>query len=38
MATKEIRNKISLKGKIVCIGIDMHKHFWRVTATLDGHE
>ena len=38
MATKEKRNKISLKGKKGCIGIDMHKHFWRVTATLDSHE
>jgi len=38
MAIKEKRNEISLKGKRVCIGIDMHKHFWRVTAMLDGHD
>lgn len=30
MTTEAKRNKISSKGKMVCIGIDMHKHSWRI--------
>ena len=32
MATKIKKNAINLKGKIVNIGIDVHKRSWRVTA------
>ena len=36
MATKTKRNKINFKGKIVNIGIDMHKRSWRITALVEG--
>ena len=36
MATKIKRNKINFKGKIVNIGIDMHKRSWRITALVEG--
>jgi hypothetical protein len=30
------RNKINFKGKVVCIGIDIHKLSWRITALVEG--
>ena len=36
MATRVKRNKINFKGKMVSIGIDMHKHSWRITAVVQG--
>jgi transposase len=36
MATRVKRNKINFKGKMVTIGIDMHKHSWRITALVEG--
>ena len=36
MATKEKKNKINFNGKMVSIGIDMHKHSWHITAVVEG--
>jgi hypothetical protein len=36
MSTKVKRNKINIKGKMVSIGIDMHKRSWHITALADG--
>jgi transposase len=36
MAIKVQRNKINFKGKMINIGIDMHKHFWHITALVEG--
>jgi hypothetical protein len=36
MATRVKRNKINFKGKMVSIGIDMHKYSWRITALVEG--
>jgi len=36
MATKVKKNKINFKGKMVNIGIDMHKKFWHITALVEG--
>ena len=36
MATKVKRNKINFKGKMVSIGVDMHKGSWHITALADG--
>jgi transposase len=36
MATKVKKNKINFKGKMVNIGIDMHKISWRITALVEG--
>lgn len=39
MAIKVIKvkkNKVSFKGKVVNVGIDMHKRSWRITALVDG--
>ena len=35
MATKVQRNKINFKGKMVSIGVDMHKRSWHITALAD---
>ena len=35
MATKVQRNKIDFKGKMVSIGVDMHKRSWHITALAD---
>jgi len=37
MATKVKRNKINFKGKMVNIGVDMHKRSWRITALVEGN-
>jgi len=36
MASKVKKNKVNFKGKMVSIGIDMHKISWRVTALVEG--
>jgi len=36
MANKVKRNKINFKGKMVSIGVDMHKRSWHITALADG--
>ena len=36
MAIRVKRNKIDFKGKVVNIGIDMHKRSWRITALIEG--
>ncbi len=36
MDTRIKRNQINVKGKMVCIGIDMHKLSWRITALVEG--
>ena len=36
MASRIKKNKINFKGKTVNIGIDMHKHSWRITALVEG--
>ena len=36
MAFKVKKNKVNFKGKMVSIGIDMHKISWRVTALVEG--
>ena len=36
MITKVQRNRINFKGKTVYIGIDMHKHYWSITASVEG--
>ena len=36
MASKVKKNKINFKGKMVNIGIDMHKRSWRITALVEG--
>ena len=36
MASKVKKNKINFKGKMVSIGIDMHKRSWRITALVEG--
>ena len=36
MAIKVQRNKINFKGKMINIGIDMHKRSWRITALSEG--
>ncbi len=36
MGTKVKKNKINFNGKMVSIGIDMHKHFWQITAVVEG--
>lgn len=36
MDTSIKRNKINFKGKMVYIGIDMHKLSWRITALVEG--
>lgn len=36
MASKVKRNTINFKGKMVNIGVDMHKQSWRITALVEG--
>jgi transposase len=36
MASKIKRNTINFNGKMVNIGVDMHKHSWRITALVEG--
>jgi transposase len=36
MTSKVKENKINFKGKIVNIGVDMHKLSWRITALVEG--
>ncbi len=36
MASKVKKNKINFNGKMVHIGIDKHKRFWRITAVVEG--
>ena len=36
MASKVKRNTISFNGKMVNIGVDMHKQSWRRTALVEG--
>jgi hypothetical protein len=36
MTSKVKKNKINFNGKMVSIGIDMHKHSWRMTALVEG--
>jgi transposase len=36
MASKVKANKINFKGKMINIGIDMHKRSWRITALVEG--
>jgi len=36
MATKVKRNKVNFKGKMVSIGVDMHKRSWHITSLADG--
>jgi transposase len=36
MVSKVKENKINFKGKIVNIGLDMHKLSWRITALVEG--
>ena len=36
MATRVKRNNINFKGKMVSIGVDMHKRSWHITALGDG--
>jgi len=36
MATNVKGNRIDFNGKTVSIGIDMHKHSWRITALVEG--
>ena len=36
MPSKVKKNKINFNGKMVHIGIDMHKHFWHITAVVEG--
>jgi transposase len=36
MATTVKRNKINFKGKMVSIGVDMHKRSWHITALATG--
>ena len=36
MEPKVKKNKINFKGKMVNIGVDMHKLFWRITALVEG--
>ncbi len=35
MDSKVKKNKINFNGKMVQIGIDMHKHFWHITAVVE---
>ena len=36
MDSKVKKNKINFNGKMVSIGIDMHIHFWNITAVFEG--
>jgi len=36
MKTKVKKNTINFKGKMVSIGVDMHKRSWHITALADG--
>ena len=36
MTSKVKKNKINFNGKMVSIGIDMHKRSWHITALADG--
>ena len=36
MVSKVKENKINFKGKMVNIGVDMHKLSWRITALVEG--
>jgi len=36
MKTNVKKNKINFKGKMVSIGVDMHKRSWQLTALVDG--
>jgi transposase len=36
MDTRIKRKQNNFKGKMVCIGIDMHKLSWRITALVEG--
>lgn len=37
MTSKVIKNRINFNGKMVSIGIDTHKHCWRITALVEGN-
>ncbi|UCG14079.1 MAG: hypothetical protein JSU72_06315 [Deltaproteobacteria bacterium] len=36
MVSKLERTRMNFTGKMVSIGIDMHKHSWRITALVEG--
>jgi len=36
MKAKIKKNTINFKGKVVSIGVDMHKRSWHITALADG--
>ena len=36
MKAKVKKNTINFKGKVVSIGVDMHKRSWHITALADG--
>jgi hypothetical protein len=36
VATKIQRNEVNFKGKMMNIGIDVHKRSWRITALVEG--
>ena len=36
MAKKVKQNRVNVKGKVVNIGVDMHKVSWRITALVEG--
>jgi len=36
MAIRVKRNKVDFNGKVVNIGIEMHKSSWRITALVEG--
>lgn len=36
MASQVKENKLNFKGKMVSIGVDMHKLSWRITALVEG--
>ena len=37
MTSNAKKNPITFNGKMVSIGIDMHKHSWRITALVEGN-
>ena len=37
MTSNAKKNRINFNGKMVSIGIDMHKHSWRITGLVEGN-
>ena len=36
MAKRVLNKKLTVKGKVINIGINIHKSFWRVTGIAEG--